>query len=240
MGRICVVVLLSILTTNTFAISYADAIGYPERGIISDSVNQGSNKQSDSLVNSEITRIKEPDHTISSKSTTQLGFGTKLSHVSIDDDLGQTESVVSAQALSIFFTNHFMKDTRYLSEVHISNYAFEADTSHIGQEVSQLGIRFSVQKQKTFFQNFSPLFGVGVELSNTSYNKRHTVDSDGFLVNQFDSTSKINLGILFNMIKKWSINSEIDLAIKLEYSLPVAQAINRVSLGFIIFFQPIL
>jgi len=237
-GEFCLIVFLMMLTPNVHAISYANAIGFPEHGIKSDPALPSNNKQSEAFRNSERTPKISQDLITSSKSLTQLGFGTKLSHVSVDDDIGQTDSIISAQALSVFFTNQFIKGTQYLSEVHISNYAFEADASHVGQEVNQLGVRFTVQKQQKFFQDFLPLVGVGFELSSASYKKRHSVDNDGFLVNQYDNTSELNFGILFNILKKWKINSEIDVAAKLEYSLPVAQAVNRISFGFIIFFQP--
>jgi len=191
-----------------------------------------------SKTESEPEYREKSEATNQNHSLVQLGFGTKISRVSVSDDIGQTNKINSTQALSIYFTNIYKKNIRYLSEVYIANYAFEADVSHIGKEVSDMGFRFSMLMNKALFGDFSPWFGVGFDFSNSSYKKIHTVDNDGFLLDEYRSESKPSLGVLLNIMEKWQINSDLDIAAKFEYILPITDSVGGVSLGFIIFFRP--
>lgn len=221
----CLGVLLCLIASNSFGTAIGTSEPVPKIVTKPSAVDksQNSNRSDNGL--------------ISSSSKIKLGFGTAINRTSVSDNIGQTNSAVSAQALSIYFSNYFIKDTRYLSEVHISNYGFEADETHIGQEVSQLGFRFSVQKKQRIVNNLSPWIGAGLGLSNSSFKKRHSVDSDGFLIEQYDNKTEPGFSVLLNVMEKWSLNSDLEIAAKIEYSLPVMQAVSRVSVGFILFFQ---
>jgi len=217
MVRACLIVVLTGIASHSFAA----AIGGLE-----------------SITEPEPEYKEKSESTYQSDSLVQLGFGTKISRVSVSDDIGQSNKINSTQALSIYFTNIYKKNIRYLSEVYIANYAFEADASHIGQEVSDMGFRFSVLMNKKLFEDLSPWYGAGFDFSNSSYKKRHDVDSDGFLLNEYRSESKPSLRILLNLMEKWRINSDLDIAVKFEYILPITDSVGGVSLGFIIFFRP--
>jgi len=191
----------------------------------------------ESISESESEYIAKPEPIKQSVSAMQLGFGTNISRVSLDDDVGQTDKLISVQALSIYFTNRLNQNMRYLSEVNISKYGFEASGSYLGQEINQQGLRFSVQKNTTISRDISPWLGGGLELSNSSYRKRHTVDSQGFLLKEYENETKLGLGLLLNVMQKWSINDYMDITAKIEYSVPVMKSVSRVSIGFILFFN---
>jgi len=185
----------------------------------------------------------EPNYIAKSESASQstfvmqLGHGTNISRASVDDDVGQTDKLTSVQALSVYFANRLNQNIQYLSEVNISKYGFKASESYLGQEINQQGLRFSVQKNITIFRDISFWLGGGLELSYSSYRKRHIVDSQGFLLNEYENETKPGLGLLLNVMQKWPINDNMDIAAKIEYSVPVLQSVSRVSFGLILFFN---
>jgi len=189
----------------------------------------------ESIVKSEPDKKPEPETVITP--VMQLGLGTNISQVSISDDVGETDKLTSVQALSIYLAHQLNQDLRYLSEVNISKYGFEADGSYLGQEINQQGLRFSIQKNTRIYSDISVWLGGGLELSNSSYRKRHTVDSQGFLLKEYENEVKPGLGILLNAMQKWRINDNMDIAAKIEYSLPVVQSASRLSIGFVLFFN---
>ena len=215
--RACFIVALTGIASNSFAA----AIGGLE------SITEPEPENSEELVS---TSQRQPK--------VQLGFGTKISRVSVSDDIGQTNKINSTQSLSVYFTNILKENTRYLSEVYIANYAFTADASHLGQEVSDMGFRFSLLLNKPILESFSPWLGAGLDISNSSFKKRHDVDNDGFLIKEYQDESRPSLGVLINVMQKWQINSDIDIAAKVEYVLPITNSVGGASVGFIILFRP--
>lgn len=170
--------------------------------------------------------------------TLRFGVGTKINRVSVNDDIGSSTTIMSNQSLSAYFTDWFVKDTRYLSEVYVANYAFKADVKHPGQVLSQQGLRFSVQTNPMTWRNFSPWIGGGLALANTSYRKRHTVDEDGYLLEEFENASKPGLSILVNIMEKLELTPNFQVAAKLEYNYPLVQSTEELSFGFILFYRP--
>ena len=205
----------------------------------------------------EMPKLDPPETTIQFDSTdmsgrhsrVQLGLGLKLSRVSVEDSIGETNKLHSAQAFSVYFTNRvsnaFAKyfsmpallNVRYLSELYVGSYAFEADTRHVGQQVTQLGFRFTLQKKVFFAKNIDPLFGMGLDVTNSNFQKRHDVDSEGFLTNEYANKSSPGVGLTFNIMKTWTNISDMDIASKLEYTLPMGSELSHVSLGIILFFK---
>ena len=44
--------------------------------------------------------------------------------------------------------------------------------------------------------NWAPWLGLGLDLSRSDYSKRHTVDSDGFLLERFSDRDETGLGLV--------------------------------------------
>ena len=172
--------------------------------------------------------------------TVQFGFGTNLNLVSVNDRQGDTDSQFSAQSGSIYVTDWFLGETRYLGELYISKYLFEAEGNKTGEQVDSKGARFSVQYHGQHNKYFAPWYGVGIDISRTDFTKRHKVDSDGFLVREYDDLNKGSFNLIFNMMQSWSISADVDLGAKLEYSVPLGQTVNGFSASMLIIFRPIL
>ncbi|HFE37236.1 MAG TPA: hypothetical protein ENK06_02295 [Gammaproteobacteria bacterium] len=175
---------------------------------------------------------------IGQPSTIQMGFGSYLNLVTANDAQGHTRRKISPQLGSLFITDWFIDDTRYLTELYASKYSFAAETGTIGEQVDNKGVRFSVQLNAKHGKYFSPWYGLGVDLSHTQYTKRHKIDSDGFLIAQYEDTTKAGINLLLNVLETWSVSSNIEVGAKLEYSIPLTQTIHGFSAGLLMIFHP--
>ena len=173
------------------------------------------------------------------KSTTYLGFGTNISQVYVNDSAGDTKRIISAQPTSVFISDWLYKNTRYLSEVYINNYAFEANNAHLGEEASQFGLRLSVQTHRQLLKSFAPWLGAGLDISTINFEKRHRVDDEGYLTTLMSDSKSTGVNLLLNAMHTWKLDDGLVAATKLEYSLPLTQSVSGVSVSFILFFKPI-
>lgn len=172
------------------------------------------------------------------ESNARFGFGANISHNVFEGRDGHTERLTSSQPYSLYYSDWiYKKGLKQLAELHVSNYAFSANGDHAGLVLRQIGVRYSVQKD-TRIGALKPWLGAGIGVSYSQLNKQHTVDSDGFLLERSDDSKAPSLSLLLNVMQMWRINSELDVAAKLEYSLPIAQSLSGVSASLLIFFLP--
>lgn len=168
----------------------------------------------------------------------QVGLGTNVDYVNINDEQGQTANRASIQAKSLFFINPFLYDTRYLAEFFISSHVLTAKKSGIGEKSNNKGLRFTVQFKIHEGRYFSPWYGIGTGLSRGEYTKRHKTDNEGWLIEEFDDLSKLSLNLLFNVMQTWPISSNLNIGAKIEYKQPLTQAINGFSGSLLFLYQP--
>ena len=107
--------------------------------------------------------------------------------------------------------------------------SLEATSTDIGQNISSFGVRFSLQKSFRLTKSWSPWFGAGVDVSSTKYSARHTMDSEGFLLQQFDDRDEIGVSLLVNFVSEWVLHKEWSFAAKLEQSIPLSDGITQFS-----------
>lgn len=171
-------------------------------------------------------------------STLQIAWGSNINWVNVNDQNGQSDNKFSTQTGSLFITDWLSSNSRFLAELYTSNYAFTATGSHTGQQVNNRGLRLSLQGKTIGLKNLSPLFGLGIDLAYSKFSKRHKVDNDGYLIEQFEDISKPSYKIILNVMESWSWTEKIKIGFKLEYSIPITQAIHGFSSSVLLLYQP--
>lgn len=172
--------------------------------------------------------------------TAKFGFGTKISQVYVNDSQGHTAKVFAPQSTSIYVTDTLTKNSHYLAEAYIASYAFKAEGLRVGEIANQNGMRFSVQTNVRMNKYIAPWLGLGGDISYINFRKRHTIDDEGYLLDQYSDKSIPAVGFLVNVMEKWSVNPSFDIAAKLEYSVPITQTVNGLSGSIIFLFRPVL
>jgi len=156
----------------------------------------------------------------------------------VNDTQGNTNQDFSAQPASFFITDWFVGGTRYLGELYVSKYVFNADSSNLGEQVEDKGARFSVQMNVKHNKYLSPWYGAGIDLSHARYSRRHRVDEDGYLSAQYEDISQFGMNLLINAMESWTITKELDIGAKLEYRLPLTQTVNGFAASVLMIFRP--
>lgn len=168
----------------------------------------------------------------------KIGLGLSFDRSRINDEQGETKNKTSIQPGSLFITDSFLYDTRYLAEFFLSRHSFQAEPGKTGVQSSSTGARFSVQFNVKHHSYFSPLYGAGFEFSYGKYSKRFQVDNDGFLAGQYKDLSRTGVNLLVNIMQTWPLSPQFEIGAKFEYRLPLTQTVNGFSGSILLLYHP--
>ncbi|NOX91878.1 MAG: hypothetical protein GXP18_05355 [Gammaproteobacteria bacterium] len=163
------------------------------------------------------------------KNTAKLGYATGTVYVSVDDPAGNTAKKWTPLPLTLIHTNWLIKDIRYWSELFYYKATLDPAANRVGQNVEQFGLRVSLQKSLRLTRLWAPWLGMGVGVSRVTYDTRHTVDSDGFLLAAWPDREQTSVVLLFNIVSEWPLTRNWDIGVKLEQAIPVDGDINESS-----------
>jgi hypothetical protein len=163
------------------------------------------------------------------KNTAKIGYGIGAAYMSVDDPDGDTNNSLAVLPFNFIYTDWLVSDIRYWTELYYYQTTLDADDKNIGQDVESYGIRFSLQKSFRWTRSWSPWLGAGIDVSNASYTVRHTVDSDGYLIQAYPDREETNVSLLLNIVSEWSLQRDWTLGAKLEQSIPISADIIELS-----------
>lgn len=150
-----------------------------------------------------------------------LGYSIGAALVSVDDPEGDTEASWSIQPISLIYTARLWSNgIRYWSELYYYQAKLDADPTNLGQDAKRYGLRVSLQKSLPVSPKYSLWFGAGVDISQASYTKRHTIDNDGFLLTVSPDREETIFAGVINLMNEWSISRKWSIGAKLEKSIP--------------------
>ena len=156
------------------------------------------------------------------QSTAKIGYSAGFVWLSVDDPDGDTENSTGGQPVGLIYTDWFLGDFRYWSELFYYAGSLDASATNIGQDVKRYGVRFSAQKSFRVMEKWAPWFGLGMDVSQAKYSVRHTKTDDGFLKERFPDRDEIAVSLLVNAVSEWSIARDWSIALKLEQSIPLS------------------
>ncbi len=164
------------------------------------------------------------------ENTARIGYTAGISRITVDDPAGSTKAAVDVQPLTLIYTDWLPGGLRYWAEGYYARTTLDAGGSDVGQNVRRYGARLALQRNLRWGQ-WSPWLGVGADLSRNRYSIRHTVDSDGYLLNTYADRSATALGISAHIVTEWALARDWDLSAKLEQVIPVSGGIFETSLS---------
>jgi hypothetical protein len=156
------------------------------------------------------------------QSTAKIGYSAGFVWLSVDDPDGDTKTSIGAQPVGLIYTDWFIGDFRYWSELFYYSASLDASTNSIGQDVERYGVRFSMQKSFRVVEKWAPWLGLGLDVSQAKYTLRHTKDDEGYLAERYPDRDEMAVSLLVNAISEWSIARDWSVALKLEQSIPLS------------------
>lgn len=169
--------------------------------------------------------------------TAKIGFGVGFANLSVKDPAGDTDSEWVFRPINLIYTNKAFDSFHYWTEAFYQEAVLSASTSEIGQEVKQLGIKASLQKNIATHGIGTSWLGAGLQLSYDSYENRHTIDNSGFLAQTYPDRSGLQSAVLLNYVLEkdfagWALSG------KVEQSIPISDGTSEftLSLGFLFSF----
>lgn len=163
--------------------------------------------------------------------TAKIGFAVSALNLSIDDPDGSTGTETEVSPVNLFYTDLFLEDYHYWAEFFYQSATFEASTSNIGQEVSRLGFRMSIQKEFNVSPTWKMLGGVGAYVSKEEFTDRFTKAEDGFLLDRYADRSENILGALIEGVVTRNIGERWDLMFRGAYEIPFGDGVEALSVS---------
>lgn len=154
--------------------------------------------------------------------TSMIGYAIGGNQISVDDPDGETERSWALRPITLIYTARLVSGIRYWSELYYLAASLDAATDRIGQDVQQFGLQLSVQKSLPLNPRWIAWLGAGIAVSQTSYTSRHTVDSEGYLLEQFPDRRDTGTALLLNLVSEWSLSQNWNLGLKLEQAFAMS------------------
>ncbi len=165
------------------------------------------------------------------------GYSLGVAHVTVDDPDDATRNEWALRPLSLVYTDRWLYNSRYWGEAFYQETALDAGVGQVGQQVRQLGARLSLQKSLALSSVVTPWFGVGVQLSHNQFHKRHTIDSDGYLVGSYPDRNDFHAALLLNLVVERRLNRNWDVAAKLEQVVPLAEGVSEFVMSAVLLYR---
>lgn len=165
------------------------------------------------------------------------GYGLGVAHVTVDDPDAASGSEWALRPLNLVYTDRWRYDSRYWGEAFYQETALDAGVGQAGQEIKQYGVRLSLQKKLVLTPAIVPWLGGGVQLSHNQFHNRHTVDSDGYLVDSFPDRNEVQASLLLNLMVEQRLNRNWDLAAKLEQVVPLAEGVSEFVIAAVLLYH---
>jgi len=165
------------------------------------------------------------------KSTLKYGLATHAGFYKIHDPNGETDNAFFVQPYHFIVSDWLPNGYKYWLEIYYSAIAFNATHNHMGQEIKQSGSKMSLLYEFNANKNWHPWLGAGLDLSYSKANKRHAIDSDGYLIQQFNDRNFLNAAVLMQAAAEWHFSSTWYSGLKAEYRLPVGKTVQSLTLS---------
>src|SRR3990172_1734705 len=167
----------------------------------------------------------------------RMGYGVSLRQLTVEDPDGDVPAKTDFVFLNLYYFDEYSRDTRYYVEFSLLDTDIDAEGNKIGQDIASTGIRTSFQKRLRLGRSFKPWVGAGAGIFQEEFTQRHTIDSDGFLLNTFPDRDSTHLVLSVDAGNEWQINDNFDLGVRLLYGLPLDDGTGGVSVTAILLFK---
>jgi hypothetical protein len=147
-----------------------------------------------------------------------------------------TEIITVANALSGLVIINSGRNSRVWVQGQYHSLDFNGSDTNIGQSVTGYEVATIYQTEFRLSRHFKPWLGIGASFSALDYKDRYLTDSQGFLAQVFNDTSKSGLAIDFNISTNTDWFDQYDSGFAIRLSVPVNDVPEKLEAGFYIMF----
>jgi hypothetical protein len=123
------------------------------------------------------------------------GVYGKIGSYSVEDPEGSSGSeVVFLPGAKVVFPIS-RRGRQFVAGVELIDFSLDASESDVSQDVKGYRIWGGYEHQFSISRNFKIWTGAGLALDSVSYENRYTIDTDGYLDEEFDDRDESNAGI---------------------------------------------
>ncbi len=166
----------------------------------------------------------------------RLGLAVGVANLSVNDPNAETGNEWVIRPINIIYTDELMASRRYWLEAFFQDAVLPASQYQLGQHVTQLGGRASLQRRVGTVSVGASWIGAGLQVSYDSFEKRHTVDSAGYFLKSYPDRSGGQAAVLLNYMFEKNISGR-DVGIKLEQSIPLADGVSEFTIAVSLLFD---
>lgn len=149
---------------------------------------------------------------------TMVGYTPGAFLMLIDDPAGDTDDEIQAVPFSISLVHDLNNKTRiYTTFSYIDAAEVDASPSNVGQEVTGYQLTATWQHIIKFSHALKFYIGIGAGVTQVDFEKRHLVDSDGFLVQSFADREETSFGVVVNLSREWALSERFHLGADIGY-----------------------
>ena len=161
------------------------------------------------------------------ETTARLGYSAGVARLDVDDPGGNTQSVYAVQPIKFIYTDWWKHGNRFWFELFYQEASLKAEENLIGQHFKRSGVNLLVQKNFLYNSVIRPWIGIGAGVSLAEYEKRHTMDDEGYLLDSFSNRKTGSVGILFSVVNEWQISRESTVGGSFLQRIPTNNAITE-------------
>ncbi len=167
----------------------------------------------------------------------RIGLAVGVANMTVKDTESGTASEWVARPLNLIYTDLlFLSNYRYWAEAFYQDAVLPAATHQLGQRVKQLGARLSLQAPLPFFTTIDSWLGAGLQLSSDRYDRRHNLDADGYLAQQFPDRSEIGAALLLNFVAEKNLGG-LRVGVKAEQVIALGDGVSESTLALFLLFD---
>lgn len=170
-------------------------------------------------------------------SSGRIGYALAAPLLFVDDPDGETKSTYLFQPFTVVYTDKLVSTARFWSEVYYQEGSLTPSPQEIGQAFKRLGARLSIQSHLNLTLPGKPWFGVGLQVEQENYSLRHTVDEEGFLLQNYPDRDNLALSVLVDAATEWRLSRRWDVSGKAVYALPVNKGIAEIAIAAVFLYS---
>lgn len=170
--------------------------------------------------------------------TFHFGVAPSVATVLVKDPDGNTKSGTTASLTNFLVTQAVGRD-RLFYQGYFQAFSLKAGVSDIGQNVENIGVNVSGQialRNARGFSPWTPWAGLGLGAAQGKYKLRHTIDQDGYLLNEYADRSRLNYYVVGNLSNEWALKKGWGTGVTLQYQHPITGGIKSLSVAFTILY----
>jgi hypothetical protein len=169
-----------------------------------------------------------------------FGFGYCPSFFSmdIDDPDGSTDSASDFNAVGLCAKYDPSNVDRFFFMFERFDFDLDASTSTIGQDIESTQYTLLYQRNLKLSRSLNRFYvGGGGFFGDLSASLRHTIDSDGFLNETFESRDESDFGLTLSVGADWELSESLDLGANAFYQHSLNDGLSGFRVGITLLYN---